>query len=245
MSKSATPLRILLVDDDPSDAALVEAQLTESGIDVSLDIETTLESAVGQMRKTRFDVVLLDLMLPDSQGPATLKVLRANADHTPIIVLTGIEDPEFALQTLSDGAQDYLLKSKITADSLVRAIHYTLERTLRERAEGELAAAGVIQRRLFPRGAPKVPGFDVNGRCTQATFAGGDFFDFFGMGKKHLGVVIADVAGHGIGPAITMSETRAVIRAFATVTHDVGEILTRAAHFWLEISQRKHSLRSS
>ena len=229
MSTASQPLSILLVEDNPIDVALVKGQLAQSGISLTLKAETTLAAAVQQLkRRQKFDVVLLDLTLPDSQGLETFGRAHTFANQTPIVVLTGVEDMELGIQALSDGAQDYLLKSKIDADSLIRAIRYAVERARRQRAESELTAAGAIQRRLFPRAAPKVPGFDVSGRCTQATYAGGDFFDFFLMGSNQLGVVIADAAGHGIGPAITMSETRAVIRAFASVTDDVGEILTRA-----------------
>lgn len=229
MSQIAKPLNILLVEANPADRELLETQLSQAAETTLLvECEVSLEFAVRRVRESDFDVVLLDLSLPDSDGLATLELLQANARDTPIIVLTGLDDSELGIRAVSGGAQDYLLKDKIDSDSLIRSIRYARERARRISAEGELAAAGTIQRRFLPRETPSVPGFDVCGRCMQATFAGGDFFDFFTMGANHLGVVVADVAGHGIGPAITMSETRAVVRSFVTVTNDVGEVLTRS-----------------
>ena len=228
MAQQSRSMNILLVEDNPSDAALVESHVAQSGSSLALESEETLEAAVQRLRRQPFDVIIVDLSLPDSHGLATFKRVQEVANDTPIIVLTGQEDTDLGVQAVGHGAQDYLLKSKIDADSLVRSIRYAVERARRQRAESELISAGKIQRRLFPRSAPKIANFDVTGRCTQARYAGGDFFDFFTMGNNLLGVVVADVAGHGIGPAITMSETRAVIRAFASVTDDVGVVLTRA-----------------
>ena len=229
MAARTRHVNALLVEGNTSDAVLVSEQITQSHFAIDLKLAESLGQAIEQVRHDRYDVVLIDLTLPDSQGLATFKELNAVAGDTPIIVLTVQDDTELGVQAVREGAQDYLLKSKISADSLVRSIRYAVERARRRRAESELTAAGTIQRGLFPKAAPRIKGFDVGGRCSPANFAGGDFFDFFSMGKNQLGVVIADVAGHGIGPAITMSETRAVIRAFASMTSDVGEILTRAS----------------
>lgn len=228
MPDPAKALNIFLVEDNAVDVEVVKAQLALANSPVSLETVGTLEAAAQSLKKGSFDVVLLDLTLPDSQGLATFQLLQSHVKDIPIIVLTGLDDTKLGLQAVREGAQDYLLKNKIDSDLLIRSIRYALERSRRKRAESELIAAGSIQRRLLPRPTLTIPGFDVSGRCRPANFAGGDFFDYFAMGKSELGVVIADAAGHGLGPAITMSETRAVIRSFASVTPDVGEILTRA-----------------
>ncbi len=75
-----------------------------------------------------FDVVLLDLGLPDSFGLETLKSFNAINISAPVIVLTGLDDEEIALATVKEGAQDYLIKSNLTGDSIVRAIRYGIER---------------------------------------------------------------------------------------------------------------------
>jgi sigma-B regulation protein RsbU (phosphoserine phosphatase) len=227
--KQPEPFDILLVGDQLPELTTLEAQIAKSGADLRLACTKTLASAVDHLRHRRTDVVLLDLALPDSQGLATFRLLDAVVTDTPIVIITGQEDAEDAVAAVREGAQDYLLKSKIDADALMLLVPYMIERARRQRAEGELRAAGAIQQRLFPRSAPQLSGLDVAGLCSPAEFVGGDFFDFFRMGRDCVGIVIADVAGHGIGPAITMSETRAVIRTLATVSDDVGQILTRAS----------------
>ncbi len=107
--------------------------------------------------------------------------------------------------------------------------------TERKRAEQELRAheeqfrvAREIQQHLFPKTSPQLPGFDIAGASYSADATGGDYFDYIPMVHEGLGVVVADVTGHGIGPALLMAETRAYLRIVALNRDDVGEILTRA-----------------
>src|SRR4028118_2167148 len=88
----------------------------------------TLDVAIQYLKKGRFDVVLLDLSLPDSSGLDTLKKLQDLAFNIPAIVLTGADDRELALQSVAIGAQDYLVKGLISGQLLDRAIRYAIER---------------------------------------------------------------------------------------------------------------------
>jgi sigma-B regulation protein RsbU (phosphoserine phosphatase) len=101
------------------------------------------------------------------------------------------------------------------------------ERELRENQE-QFRVAREIQQRLFPKAAPGCPGFDIAGASFPAEATGGDYFDYLPMLHDRLGVVIGDVTGHGVGPALLMAETRAYLRVLAGRREDVGEILTRA-----------------
>lgn len=100
-------------------------------------------------------------------------------------------------------------------------------RELRENQE-QFRVAREIQQRLFPKGAPACPGFDIGGSTFPAEATGGDYFDYLPMVHERLGVVVGDVTGHGVGPALLMAETRAYLRVLAGRREDVGEILTRA-----------------
>lgn len=229
MAKQTRPLKTLLVEDNPADALIVNEQLESIGVNFDMDSQETLASALEQLSTSRFDIVLLDLALPDSHGLETFQRVQELAQDIPIVILSGREDEEFAVEAVREGAQDYLLKGTFDAKSLLRAIRYAIERTRRLKIEKELRSAAEIQRRLLPKASSQVHGFDIAGKCAPATYVGGDYFDFFPMGgSSRIGVVIADAAGHGIGPAMTMTETRAVIRAIAATESDVGEILTRA-----------------
>ena len=88
----------------------------------------TLDIAIQYLSNDRFDVVLLDLSLPDSFGLETLKKLQALAPDIPVVVLTGADDRDLALQAMAIGAQDYLVKDQCSAPLLERAIRYAIER---------------------------------------------------------------------------------------------------------------------
>ncbi len=107
--------------------------------------------------------------------------------------------------------------------------------TDRKRAERELMeheeqfrVAREIQQHLFPKKSPSVPCYDIAGASFPAEAAGGDYFDYLEMAEDGLGLVVGDVTGHGIGPALLMAETRAYVRIVALNRSDVGRVLTRA-----------------
>ena len=101
------------------------------------------------------------------------------------------------------------------------------EQELRENQE-QFRVAREIQQRLFPVAAPEFPGLDVAGASFPAEATGGDYFDYLTTLDNALGIVVADVSGHGIGPAMLMAETRAYLRILARNRTDLGDILTRA-----------------
>src|SRR6266851_1320579 len=100
------------------------------------------------------------------------------------------------------------------------------EKELRENHE-QFRVAREIQQRLFPKSAPALPGIDIAGASYPAEATGGDYFDYLPMLNERLGIVVGDVTGHGVGPALLMAETRAYLRVLAGRREDPGEILTR------------------
>jgi serine phosphatase RsbU (regulator of sigma subunit) len=92
----------------------------------------------------------------------------------------------------------------------------------------ELRVARQVQQKLFPAGVPPVPGFDIFGIALPAGAAGGDYFDYFSLPGDRLGIVVADVSGHGLGPALLMAATRAYLRALALTPRDLSETLALA-----------------
>ena len=222
------PTRILLIEDSNTDALLIQAHLKKADASFVVRRELTLADGLAHLARGETDVILLDLNLPDSAGLETFRVLHRRALQTPVVVLSGQDDVELAVDAVSLGAQDYLPKGEANRSSLARSVRYAIERSRRQRAEQEITAAGEIQRRLFPQRSPQLDGYDLYGRCEPANSAGGDYFDYFPMDDGRWGIVVADVAGHGIGPALIMSETRAILRSLATTHCDPGQILTRA-----------------
>jgi PAS domain S-box-containing protein len=122
-------IRLLLVEDNPADARVVERHLKDAGLNrVTSDWVQTAADAAQRLTTTEYDLVLLDLGLPDATGLQALRALRAIADLTPIIVLTGSDDYKQGLSAVREGAQDYLEKRRVNAGMLSRIVSYSVER---------------------------------------------------------------------------------------------------------------------
>ena len=119
-------LRVLIAEDNPGDVYLIKNYL--SPLDFKVTNSVTLKDAISNSLNSRFDVVLLDLGLPDSIGLNTLRKIIQAGVEIPIIVMTGLDDEEIAVQAVKEGAQDYLVKNSITSEALVRSIRYSIER---------------------------------------------------------------------------------------------------------------------
>jgi len=123
-------VNILLVDDDPQDRRLVEVTLARSNTSVQYNVETagTLSEATKRLSNGSYDVLLLDLNLPDSSGIDTVQKAQDTNSDASIVVLTGLDDEEMGLEAIRRGAEDYLIKGKSLEHILVRTIRYSLER---------------------------------------------------------------------------------------------------------------------
>jgi CheY-like chemotaxis protein len=128
-------MRILLVEDNPGDASLLREVLAESGAGkFELTWEERLGAAIDRVTAQSFDVVLLDLGLPDGHGLETLASMHARARTVPIVILSGMSDETLMVRAVRQGAQDYLVKGQIEGPLLVRSLQYAIER---KRAEVE------------------------------------------------------------------------------------------------------------
>jgi signal transduction histidine kinase len=149
-SERAIPIRILLVEDNDTHAHVIERQLKKAGSGiVVIERCTRLELALEHLKSSEVDILLLDLSLPDSELSSTLpRVIDAHSE-VPVIVLTSIDDIDFATRAVSQGAQDYLLKSDINGPLLMRSIHYAIERKkTQERLESYAAELESSNERL-------------------------------------------------------------------------------------------------
>ena len=121
-------MKILLIEDNPGDARLVKEMLYEEGAKVNLDCAARLEEGLKQLKDKVYDIILLDLNLPDSNGFETFLELHKLNPDIPAIILTGIDDKELGLEAVRKGAQDYLVKGKFDGNLLIRSISYSIER---------------------------------------------------------------------------------------------------------------------
>ncbi len=241
-------IRLLLVEDDPDDVWMMRNLLGDRW-DEPFDMVHVelLSAAVERLAEESYDIILLDLTLPDSQGLETFFAMHAQADETPIVVLSGCNDERIAVKAVQAGAQDYLVKGQVNDHILIRSIRYAIERGRRCRAEEavrdtseEFRAAQEIQQRLYPDKPPELSGFEIAGALFSAKSTAGDYFDYIPMLDGCLGVVLGDVSSHGMGPALLMSETRACLRTLVEIHDDVGKILTHANRLLATDASEQH-----
>ncbi len=130
-------MRVLLIEDDNDDATFLQACLRRQGAkSVDLVRVETMSDAIARVREKPFDIVLLDLNLPDSTGHDSVHRVQSADPSVPIIVLSGDGDEEFAIEILNRGVQDYLVKWEGDGRTILRSIRYAVER---KRAEERLS----------------------------------------------------------------------------------------------------------
>jgi diguanylate cyclase (GGDEF)-like protein len=122
-------MKLLLVEDNPDDAAFLGASLRRHRVgEVDLVHVCSLQEAVARMAGEPFDVVLLDLNLPDGNGLACVDAIQSVNDRLPIVVLSGQDNEEFAVSILNRGVQDYLVKWEGQGRTILRSVRYAIER---------------------------------------------------------------------------------------------------------------------
>lgn len=169
---------LLLIEDSAADAALLRAAIASTPYGpFALKWVTRLSGGLRELAAGGYDLVLLDPGLPDSQGLETLAAVRGAAPQTPIVLLTGYDDQDFAVQSLKEGAQDYLVKGEALGDQVPRAIRYAIERQrasemlaeteMRLQMAVEASGIGIIeqdwpsQRMIWSKEMEKIVGVDA------------------------------------------------------------------------------------
>ena len=128
-------IKVLLIEDNPGDARLLREMLIEAGINkFNLVHVKRISEGLNRLRQDNFQVILLDLSLPDSHGLETVDRVCNAAPYVPVLVLTGLDDEALAIRAVRKGAQDYLIKGQMDGNLLVRAIRYATERKRTEEA---------------------------------------------------------------------------------------------------------------
>lgn len=148
------PIRVLLIEDSSGDARLIREMVRDAPeARIELRWARSLAEALTFLAEGGIDLILLDLMLPDSRGFPTLRTVRNRAGSLPVIVLTGLEDEEMAVSAVGEGAQDYLVKDQIDPMQLARAIRHARQRHRLHRASGSDASPATAVDGILVRGA--------------------------------------------------------------------------------------------
>jgi DNA-binding NtrC family response regulator len=125
---SNQPTHVLLIEDSPGDADLVRMRLREGNPDLEISCADRLSTGLAALAVKPPAVVLLDLNLPDSHGAQTFRNVRNQAPGVPVVVLSGVDDEELAVQAVHEGVQDYLVKGAFDSKQLTRALLFAIER---------------------------------------------------------------------------------------------------------------------
>lgn len=160
MTRDQRPTHILLIEDNPGDALLVEEFLNEAFKNAKLTHVTTLEKGSELLNNEQeFDAILLDLSLPDSDGMNLVDTILNLAGTIPVIILTGYTNLEFSRRSLSKGVSDYLLKDELSSTLLFKTIVYSIERNVFSR---KLKKSEQNYRHLFEFSPVPMMVYDLN-----------------------------------------------------------------------------------
>ena len=228
---------LLVVDDNEVNRDLLSRRLMREGHQVAEAVNG--RQALEMIEQGSFDLVLLDVMMPELNGHEVLEHLQREGRlrDLPVIMLSASGEMDSIVQCISLGAEDYL--SKPYDPILLRArINASLEKKrLRDRVreqlraiEQELNVAARLQQSILPRKFPVSEHLEIFAEMTPARAIGGDFYDFFPIDDTRFGFAIADVSGKGAPAALFMALSRAFLKAAASEGRagmSAGECLTR------------------
>ncbi|UCC47807.1 MAG: response regulator [Gemmatimonadota bacterium] len=162
MNESAT--RVLLIEDDPRDSRLVREMLGAApGASFVVEHEESLAPGLERLVRGAVDVILLDLGLPDSDGLETFDSVHQAMPAVPIVVLSHVDDEAPAMEAARRGAQDYLVKGRMDAYALARAVRYAIERARAEAALRESQQASKLLATAVEQGAEAIYITDLDG----------------------------------------------------------------------------------
>ena len=141
--------RILIIEDSPTQAKRFALMLESAGLEV--ECSERLDEGLRRIRRGGIDALLLDLTLPDSEGLQTFMTARSQAAGTPLVVLTNLDDESVAATALQQGAADYLIKSEVNQNWLVRSIQHAIFSLMMRSQSRRLREPGTWNRNGEPR----------------------------------------------------------------------------------------------
>jgi len=220
---------ILIVDDKPANLRLLSQMLVENGYQVRPAPDGSVALAAAQAQPP--DLILLDIRMPEMDGYQVCKRLKADARtrDIPIIFISALDETQDKVKAFAIGGVDYVTKPFQFQEVLARVkTHLALRRLQTElqhanmrledanqKMEQELILAGEVQAGFLPRALPKIRGWQVSVTLRSARETSGDFYDVNLLPDGRLGILVADVVDKGVGAALFMALSWALIRTYA------------------------------
>jgi phosphoserine phosphatase RsbU/P len=223
---------ILVVDDTPLNIGVISGALKDS---YKTKVATNGEKALAlASAEEKPDLILLDIMMPGMDGYEVCSRLKADpaTSEIPVIFLTGQTSAEDETRGFEVGAVDYVHKPFSPAVVKARVRSHILLREARSQLASQLLAlntelemARQIQLSILPHSIPKLAGLDIAAHYLPMTSVAGDFYDFIQIDDKHIGILIADVSGHGLPSALIASMLQVALTGQAAHAPEPGKVL--------------------
>lgn len=232
MSADADKPVILLVEDTPANIHIAQSILKD---DYRIRVATSGAKALELVKtKPVPALILLDVEMPEMDGYEVCRRLKADAQtrDIPVIFLTGKTETESETKGFEVGAVDYVhkpfsppvVKARVRTHLALRAVSEQLAEQLLT-INNELEMAREIQLAILPRETPKLKGLEIAARYLPMSTVAGDFYDFIILDDKHVGVLIADVSGHGLPAALIASMLQVSLTAQLSHAAEPGRVL--------------------
>jgi phosphoserine phosphatase len=227
--------RILIVDDLESNVRLLQRMLTRARY---TNVEATQDPcAVFELhRRNQYDLILLDLEMPRMSGFEVLESLKSIhlGEEIPVLALASHDSEK--VRALKAGARDFLTKpfdiTEVLARIAIMLEIRLLQVAMRQRhqaIERDVALAAEICRALLPSSLPRCPGYEFAALNRCAADASGDVFDVIPQPDGGQLVLLADATGHGIGPALSATQLRSMVRMAIRLGASLDQIAAEAA----------------
>ena len=223
---------VLVVDDTPLNISVITGALKDTyRTKVATSGAKALAIAAGDGKP---DLILLDVMMPEMDGYEVCRRLKADPTtrEIPVIFLTAQTEAEDETRGFEVGAVDYVHKPFSPAVMKARVHTHLALRETREKLaqqllaiQKELETARLIQESILPQRVPQIEGLDIAARYVPMASVAGDFYDFIVVDNKHLGILIADVSGHGMPAALIASMLKIALAAESAHAEDPARVL--------------------
>jgi sigma-B regulation protein RsbU (phosphoserine phosphatase) len=224
---------VLVVDDAPANLQMVRSILKD---DFKIRLATSGAKALDLVKAKPYpDLILLDVTMPEMDGYEVCGILKATPEvkDIPVIFLTGKTEADDETRGFKVGAVDYIhkpfspavVKARVHTHLVLREAREQLARQLLD-INNELEMAREIQLSILPHEVPKIRGLEIVARYLPMSSVAGDFYDFIIVDEKRVGILIADVSGHGLPAALIASMLKVALSAQSPHAFDPARVLS-------------------